>query len=134
VAATVRASRDHRWYATDRSSGSFIGWFALDPSTSGDGALELGYRLRRQAWGRGFATEGASALVAVAFAPLGAERVWAQTMTVNTASRRVLERCGLRYVRTFHLAWPDPIAGTELGDVEYELLRRDWRANAPHDG
>ena len=47
-------------------------------------------------------------------------------MTVNTASRAVMERCGMRYVRTFHLEWPEPIEGTERGDVEYELTRTDW--------
>ncbi len=31
----------------------------------------------------------------------------------------------MRHVRTFHLEWDDPIAGTELGEVEYELLRPD---------
>ena len=59
---------------------------------------------------------------------MGARRVWAQTMTVNEPSRRVLERSGLRFVRTFHLEWPEPIEGTELGDVEYELLREEWEA------
>lgn len=47
-------------------------------------------------------------------------------MTANVASRRVLQSCGLRYVRTFHLNWPEPIEGTELGDVEYEILLSDW--------
>jgi hypothetical protein len=39
-----------------------------------------------------------------------------------------MERCGLKYVRTFHLSWDDPIEGTEQGEVEYELSRRDWQA------
>ncbi|MFN2469573.1 MAG: hypothetical protein ABR583_00990 [Gaiellaceae bacterium] len=34
-------------------------------------------------------------------------------------------------MRTFHLEWPEPIEGTELGDVEYELLRADWEARRP---
>ena len=38
----------------------------------------------------------------------------------------VLERCGLRYVRTFNLDWPEAIEGTEHGDVEYEILRANW--------
>ncbi len=47
-------------------------------------------------------------------------------MTVNTASRRVMERCGLRYVRTFFDEWPEPIDGSDEGDVEYELTRAEW--------
>ena len=37
-----------------------------------------------------------------------------------------LENRGLRYVRTFHLDWPEPIEGAEKGDVEYALLRDEW--------
>ncbi len=47
-------------------------------------------------------------------------------MTVNTASRRVMEHCGLRFVRTFFTEWPEPIAGSEQGDVEYALTRSEW--------
>jgi hypothetical protein len=42
-------------------------------------------------------------------------------MAVNAGSRRVLERAGLRYVRTFHLDWADPLPGAEHGEVEYAL-------------
>lgn len=119
------------WAALERSTGEFLGWFALtvkddDPPSD----IELGYRLRRAAWGKGYATEGSRALIDKAFAELGAERVYAETMAVNTASRRVMEKAGLRYVRTFHVEWDDPIEGTEHGEVEYELRRADWVAAA----
>lgn len=48
------------------------------------------------------------------------------TMSVNTASRRVLEKAGLRFVRTFFGQWPDPLPGAEHGDVEYALSKDDW--------
>ena len=124
VASEVRDSLGHRWVALENTS--FVGWFSLRPS--GAAERELGYRLHRAAWGRGLATEGARALVQHAFSALGAERVWAQTMTVNAASRAVMERCGLRFVRTFFEDWGEVIEGSELGDVEYELRRADWRA------
>jgi RimJ/RimL family protein N-acetyltransferase len=120
----VARSIGHRWVAHERDGNHFAGWFGLRPSAGSD--RELGYRLPRACWGRGLATEGARALVDLAFTELGASRVWAQTMTVNARSRRVMERCGLRYVRTFYLEWPEPIEGTEEGDVEYELTRADW--------
>jgi RimJ/RimL family protein N-acetyltransferase len=50
----------------------------------------------------------------------------AETMVVNTASRRVMEKSGLTLVRTFHQDWPDKIPGDEHGDVEYALTRADW--------
>ncbi|RKT54939.1 GNAT family N-acetyltransferase [Saccharothrix australiensis] len=116
-----------RWAAVERSTGDFVGWLALQPAADGGVAeVELGYRLKASVWGRGYATEGARALVRKGFAELGVERVWAQTMAVNTASRRVLEKAGLTYVRTFHLRFDDPLPGTEHGEVEYELRRSDW--------
>jgi RimJ/RimL family protein N-acetyltransferase len=140
ITETIRDSIGHRWLAFlsgDSAEGTrkdapdgFVGWFGLAPGP-GHGDRQLGYRLLRSMWGRGFATEGASAMVDYGFTELGAARIWAQTMTVNTASRRVMERCGLRYVRTFYLDWDDPIDGAELGDVEYELTRADWSAAAP---
>jgi RimJ/RimL family protein N-acetyltransferase len=57
--------------------------------------VELGDRLRRSAWGMGYATEGSRALVDRAFAEPGVRRVYAETMAVNVASRRVLEKAGL---------------------------------------
>jgi len=129
---TIEASLDHRWVALEKATGMLIGWFAIRPSDPDGQERELGYRLRRDAWGKGYASEGSLALIALAFDTFGARRIWAQTMTVNSASRRVMERCGLRYVRTFHLNWPEPIDGTELGDVEYELLMEEWKAVAAH--
>ena len=118
-----------RWAAVECATGEFVGWFALRPPDAGSGDdVELGYRLRRSAWGKGYATEGSRALVDRAFAEAGVERVYAETMAVNAASRRVLEKAGLRHVRTFHLTWEDPIEGTEQGEVEYELLKADWEA------
>ncbi len=115
------------WAAVERASGAFVGWFHLRPRAAGrPHEPELGYRLRAASWGRGYATEGSRALVDRAFAELGAERVTAETMAVNTASRRVMEKAGLRYVRTFHQEWPDAIDGDEHGDVEYALTRAEW--------
>ncbi|GHJ48390.1 GNAT family acetyltransferase [Catellatospora sp. TT07R-123] len=121
------------WAAVERASEAFLGWFALTRTEQTPaGEAELGYRLRREAWGRGYATEGSLALIGKGFGELGLERVTANTMTVNIRSRRVMEKCGLRYVRTYFLEWPDQIAGGEQGDVEYELLRSDWeRARTP---
>jgi len=71
-----RGERYGFWAAIEKSSGRFIGWFHLRPG-EGAGPLEpeLGYRLRRDAWGQGYATEGSRALIDKAFAELGADRV-----------------------------------------------------------
>ena len=79
-------------------------------------------------WGRGLATEGARALVRLAFEEFGTERVFAETMTVNAGSRRVLEKAGLRHVRTFDPGYAEVIPGSEHGEVEYALDRAVYRA------
>ena len=60
------------------------------------------------------------------FADLGVERVFAHTMTVNAASRRVLEKCGLTLVRTTPYDGADAIDGSEHGEVEYALTKPEW--------
>jgi RimJ/RimL family protein N-acetyltransferase len=115
------------WAAIERSTGAFLGWFHFRPKRGA--ALdepELGYRLRRSAWGKGYATEGSRALIDKGFAELGVRRVVSETMVVNIASRRVMEKAGLEFVRVFHQEWPDRIEGEEHGDVEYALSRARW--------
>jgi RimJ/RimL family protein N-acetyltransferase len=131
----VRRSLGHRWLAFHKQDAAFVGWFGMRKCDDTGRRRELGYRLRRAEWGKGLATEASLAVIATAFTTLGADRIRAETMAVNTASRRVMERCGLRYVRTFHLEWDDPIEGTEHGEVEYELTKADWKrggAITPH--
>jgi RimJ/RimL family protein N-acetyltransferase len=122
--AVVRERLGRRWIATGKTSGKFVGWFGLVPA--GDDSYDVGYRLARRWWGRGLATEGTTALIAAAFAILGARRVTAQTMAVNIRSRAVMGRCGMTHTRTFHVQFDDPLPGTEEGEVEYEITRDDW--------
>jgi RimJ/RimL family protein N-acetyltransferase len=110
--------------ALEKESGGFIGWFALEPKAVGE--YEIGWRLHRWAWGRGYATEGAAALLHKGFTDLGASRVYAETMAVNARSRRVMDRIGLRHTRTFFVEWPDPLPGSDQGEVEYALTRAEY--------
>ena len=115
------------WATEEKSTGRFIGWFHLRPAQGAPpGEVELGYRLRRSAWGKGYATEGSRALIDKGFAEFGVERVVAFGMVVNVASTRVMEKAGLGFVRIFHQPWPEYIEGEEEGDVEYALLRSEW--------
>ena len=115
------------WAVVEKSTGRFLGLFHFRPAKGAPpGEIELGYRLRMSAWGKGYATEGSRALIEKGFVELGVERVVAETMVVNVASRRVMEKAGLRLVRIFHQPWPDYIEGQEEGDVEYALLRSEW--------
>ena len=118
------------WAAIEKAGGGFVGWFHLRPAEGVDSDQpELGYRFHRWAWGRGLATEGSRALVDKAFLELGATRVNAETMAVNSASRKVMEKAGLRHVRTFESEWPTRIPGDEQGEVEYAITRSEWEAD-----
>lgn len=115
------------WAAVDKATGEFLGWFHFRPAPGHPAdEPELGYRLRRAAWGKGYAVEGSRALIDQGFRELQVRRVLAETMTVHTASRRVMERCGMRLLRTFHADWPVSIPGDEHGDVEYAITHEEW--------
>jgi len=109
--------------------GTFAGWWSCSAYADDPDAGGLGYRLRQEAWGRGLATEGCRAMVAHAFTVPGIERVVAGTMAVNARSRRVMEKLGMRHVRTWHEKFEDPLPGTEHGEVGYALTREQWEAS-----
>lgn len=116
-----RGTEPHVWTARRTGNGAFVGWFCLWPENGG--LAELGYRQRRLEWGQGLASEGASALVSWGFGSGGYDKIVATTMAVNHASRRVMEKIGMSYARTVFADFPDPIPGSELGEVWYELMR-----------
>lgn len=109
------------WAAVEKATGDFLGWFHLRPRAgTHPEEPELGYRLRRSAWGRGYATEVSGALLARAFSQLGARRVVASTAADNLASRRVMEKVGMSLEREY---WSDEYQSV---DVDYAVDRGDW--------
>jgi RimJ/RimL family protein N-acetyltransferase len=89
-----------------------------------DRRAELGYWLAASAWGHGFATEAAQALVDFGFRECGLARIYAQVLAGNHASMRVLEKLGMvsEGVKRQHVR-----KGRKLHDVViYGLLRDEW--------
>jgi len=86
--------------------------------------IELAYGFARPYWGQGYATEAAQASLAFGFEDLGLDQIAAIVVPENIASRRVLEKCGMRYVRDtsyYNL------------DVHYFLLTlSEYRLNPPN--
>jgi RimJ/RimL family protein N-acetyltransferase len=126
------------WAAFERRSGIFLGWISL--TSAGDShprEARLGFRLRRAAWGKGYATEGATALVRRGFTKLGLERIGASTYEHNLASRRVMEKVGMRLVLKYRPT-PETLRSTAMFDssahsevwegdeVEYAINREQW--------
>jgi RimJ/RimL family protein N-acetyltransferase len=120
-----RGTEDYVWTERWKTDSAFIGWFCLWPESETVG--ELGYRLRKIYWGQGLASEGSAALVNWGFRSDRYDRIFASTMAVNVASRRVMEKIGLRYTGAIQVDWPDAFPGSEHGEVQYELMRSDWR-------
>ena len=102
--------------ALERSRGRLVGWFQFESAGVDGRQRELGYRLRPDAWGQGFATEGARALLMAALEGGEVDRVYAHALTSNAASIGVMERIGMRYVA--------PWEYRGLPGVEYEARPR----------
>jgi ribosomal-protein-alanine N-acetyltransferase len=112
--------------AMDRTSdGEFLGWCSLTRWNPDHRSASLGYCLPQAAWGHGYATEAAGALLEWAFDALGLNRVQAETDTRNGASARVLEKLGFVHEGTLR---EDCIVNGEVSDSwVFGLIRREWR-------
>jgi [ribosomal protein S5]-alanine N-acetyltransferase len=110
--------------AIERADGAFIGWCCLIQWNPDYRSAKMGYCFDEAAWGQGFATEAAGALLQWAFDTLELNRVQAETDTRNTASSRVLEKLGFAREGTLR---EDCIVDAEVSDTwVYGLLRREW--------
>lgn len=102
------------WAVERRSDGLLLGWAGLNPmpdGTPGAGEWEIGWRLMREAWGHGYATEAAREGVRVA-RRLGERRLWSITVPANVRSIAVMRRLGM--VEHSHFDHPRLEAGHRL--------------------
>ena len=119
------------WAAIEKLGNEFIGWFQFRPAldsqfnvNSGlynDKDIELGYRLRQPAWGKGYATEASRALILKGFCELGTWRVVSSAISANKASIRVMEKAGLK----FELQFIHPEIEPEV--VKYSLDKNEFK-------
>ena len=93
------------------------------------GEVEIGWRLREDAWGHGYAREAASASLDLGFNRFGAEEIFAITIAENTGSWGLMTRLGMR--RRGDLDFADPRFSPPLSDIiVYSLTREVWTGNA----
>lgn len=83
----------------EKASNKFLGWCGVWRLKE-TGEIEIGYAIEKGHWGKGFATEAATAFMRYAFEELNAEKLVAVARPENAASRRVMEKLGMIYVRT----------------------------------
>ena len=100
--------------ASNAGPAPFVGFVGLSaprfelPAAHADPCIEVGWRLARAWWGRGFASEAAAEVLNFAFGTAGLTEVLSWTVPPNLASQRVMQRVGMRYdgVFTHPLAAP----------------------------
>jgi RimJ/RimL family protein N-acetyltransferase len=120
------------WAAHTHDDHKFIGWFHLRPDRIEPPELELGYRLKKDYWGRGFATSGSKALLEMGFGKWKALKICARTLAENAASQRVMEKAGLHFEKKFVYSletipdWPEK----DRRAVKYSLTRDDYYKQA----
>lgn len=87
----------------------------------------LGYAFGREVWGRGYATDAARAMLGMAFDVLHLQRVWASCDPDNTASARVLQKCGMTLEG--RLREDNDIRGRLRDSLVWGILVREWNPN-----
>ncbi len=110
--------------------GVFIGWCAFMQWNPDFRSALIGYCLAETAWGHGYATEAAGAMVQWAFDTLDLNRLQSEADTRNRASERVLEKLG--FVREGTLRENCIVNGDVSDSSVYGLLRREWEQRASH--
>jgi ribosomal-protein-alanine N-acetyltransferase len=106
------ANKKYGLWATEiKNREPFAGFIGLDDASFAGPftpCLEIGWRLKKEFWGKGYATEGAQACLAFAFETLGSKEVYSFTSQLNIASERVMEKIGMKKIGEFdHPLVPD---------------------------
>jgi ribosomal-protein-alanine N-acetyltransferase len=111
------------WMTEERATGTCLGFHLLN-HIQGESIVQVGYSLTKPAWGRGFATEGAVAVLHHGFVTLGLPRIAAMASLGNVASQHVLEKIGLE--RRGERAFPHPAYAAEGPMAWFEGEGEEW--------
>lgn len=113
------------WVTVDRSSGTRVGFHLLN-NIQGESFIQIGFTLTKTAWGRGFGTEMASAVLRYGFVDLSLPSIVGIASLDNHASQRVLSKIGLH--RNGERAFPHPAYAAEGPMAWFERDARGWLA------
>lgn len=124
-----RRERGHTFWAVERKEdGALLGFCGLKRCTEEAGPfgmMEVGWRLREDAWGQGYAKEAATAALDLAFERFGAQEVIALTFEGNAPSRGLMQRLGM--VRRPELDFHGASLSRELGPIiVHAIARETW--------
>lgn len=135
---TCFEQRGYGLWAVERIEGSeLIGFVGLNPvphELPFAPAVEVGWRLGRDFWGQGYATEAATAAIEFGFGALGLKQIVSFTAGANKRSRRVMERLGMSHDPSEDFEHPLLPAGSRLrAHVLYRLRRSEVRGGIPNE-
>jgi RimJ/RimL family protein N-acetyltransferase len=123
------------WALELRDSGELLGFTGLSAVPFAEHftpAVEVGWRLRRSAWGSGYATEAARTSLAFGFGELALTEIVSFTGAANSRSRAVMERLGMRRDPRDDFEHPLVAPDSPLrAHVLYRLAAEEWRAASP---
>lgn len=127
IRMTIQA--DDVWAVVSRESGRVVGSIGLhkDLRRNHVGARTIGYVLSEDHWGRGLMPEAVAAVMRHAFETLDVRIISAVYFPFNTKSRRVMEKCGMRYEGTLRMA-TQVYSGEIYDDVCLSITAEEWRA------
>ena len=86
-----------RWAVHVKATFEFLGWCGLKYRAELN-EIDLGYRFKKEGWGKGYATEAAYASIQYGFEKIGLQRIVARAEIENIGSWKVLEKCGMTYI------------------------------------
>lgn len=112
----------YHWVIRLKSNCQAVGYIYFSDIDTPGGSLSVHYALSRRLWGRGLMPEACSAAIGFAFDALGAERVHSHHHIDNTASGRVMEKCGMQYLKTACKSIPG--CPRISGDYRFYEIRR----------
>ncbi|MCD1622766.1 GNAT family N-acetyltransferase [Citromicrobium bathyomarinum] len=124
--------RDHGhtfWVLERKADGAILGFCGLKRCNQAGGPLgmmEVGWRLREDAWGQGYAREAATASLNLAFERYGADEVVALTVARNIASWGLMKRLGMQRREDLDFANAD-FDPEEPTIIVYSITQREWR-------
>jgi len=113
-----RKYRQGRLSVFIKQTGEYIGWCGLRYFPE-SGNTDVGYRLMKKYWGKGYATEAAEACLDYGFKTLDLQEITATAMKENTASINVFHKLGLKYSH-------DDDCGCQPG-VVYKITKEEWK-------
>lgn len=115
-------------YAVEaKETNEFIGFIGFHRATFESDftpCIEIGWRLKKEAWGRGYATEGAKACLQYGFEELGFGEIFSFTAAINEPSKHVMRKIGLQFVKEFDHSRVD-----QDSPLLKHVLYRIWRNN-----